>query len=129
MRPQNMASWHIKDLKLKEFLKSGRSRKVTLSSHPGSSSLTQVLKLPCEKYSPCSRREDILITRDGEFWAKKSVETNLFKLILIFLVTSLSLATPNPYPSVLSLLHKCIVSLSKRYNRFLLWSVQVFSLL
>lgn len=52
---------------------------------------SQVKGLP-----PCIRRsEDILILGDGELGAEKSVQTNLVKLTLVFLIISSPLTTPN----------------------------------
>lgn len=93
------------------------------------SSWKQEIKLPSEKYPPYNRRkEDILITGDREFGAKKSVQKYPVKLTLIFPVISSPFTTPGPNPSVLSIIHKFIVC--KKVQSFLLWSVlQVFILL
>lgn len=61
-----------------------------------------VIKLSCAKFPHCLRKkEDILITRDEEFGAKKSVQTNLVRLTL--LVTSPPFTGPRPNPFVLSI--------------------------
>lgn len=50
MLPQNMAPWHTKYLKLKEFEKNGRNTKLTLITvpHHHASLLKQIVKLPWE---------------------------------------------------------------------------------
>lgn len=65
--------------------------------------------------------EEALIVRGGEFAAKKPVQTNLVTPSL--LVTASPLTTPSPRLFVLSILHRCIVSLSKMYKSFLLGSL------
>ena len=52
---------------------------------------------------------------------QRNLQTNLVKLTLIFLVTFSSFTTPSPNPFALSILHRFIVWLSKRYKNFLLW--------
>lgn len=86
--------------------KKKKKKKATLTL----SSWKQEIKLPSEKYPPYSRRkEDILITGDREFGAKKSVQKYPVKLTLIFPVISSPFTTPGPNPSVLSIIHKFIV--------------------
>lgn len=68
------------------------------------------------------------ITRDEQSSQKKSVQTNLIKQTLIFLITSPQLTTPRRNPLVSSILYKFtglpfIFFLSKRYKNFLLWSL------
>ena len=78
------------------------------------------INLPCEKHPQCTRRKEyIFITRGGEYGGHE-ICTNLIKPILIFLITSSHLL---PQPRILSLLHKCIVSLFKKYISFLPWSL------
>lgn len=68
------------------------------------------------------RKEDILVPRDEKFETKISVQTNLIKLTLTFLVTSSPLTIPGTNLLVLSILYKLIISLSKTYKKFLLCS-------
>ena len=69
------------------------ARRSRWPSPPHPSSLKQVLKLLCGRCLHCTRkREDILITGDGEFGAEKSVQTNLlnwfFSLCYLFTICS-----------------------------------------
>lgn len=57
--------------------------------------------------------ERLLIARDEEFRAEEAVKTSL--------VASPLISHPKPRPSVSSVLHTFIVSLSKRYKSYLLW--------
>ena len=92
-------------------------------SDPPLSSWKQEIDLPCGRDPPCTRRiEDTLITRDREFRAEKPVSTKLVKVTHILLLTSSLFTTHSPNSFVLSILHKCIVSLSKKYKNLLLWS-------
>lgn len=68
--------------------------------------------------------EDILITRDGELGASKSVQTTLVKPTPLFLVTSSPFTASSPDPAVWSPLHVFTVSLSERFK-----SCQLCSLL
>ena len=114
----NIFNWRI--------LRKSRSKELTPTSlrPPHPSFLKQIIKLSCEICSSCTRRkDDILITRDGELGVKKSVQTNLVTLTLIFLVSFSPFTTLSPNPYVLSILHKFIVSCSKRYKSCLLWSL------
>ena len=79
----------------------------------------------CQK----KRKTFLSLTRDGELGAKKSIQTNLVLLTLIFLATSSPFTAPNPNPCVVWILHKFIVSLSKKYKSFLLLSLRGFILL
>lgn len=128
MSPGNKPLWHIHFFELKELKKTAGTRK----THPAPpfSSWKQEIKFPRERCSPCTRRkEDILITRNGEFRAEKAVCVNKSCQTLIFLVTSSPLTTPNPYTFVLSVLRKLIFPLSKRYKSLLLWSLLWFFIL
>lgn len=118
MPPQDMSLWHIAYFELKALEK----RQVQGHSDSPFSSWKQEIKLPCDRYPPCTRRkEDILITKDEDFGAYKSVQTNLVKLTLIFLFVS-SFTTPGPNLFVWSILHKFIVCL-KGIKSFLFWSL------
>lgn len=113
MLPPNVASWHMKYHTLKEFLKGGRSRKVTLDSSPSHpSSLKQIIKLSCERYLTVSEGGRYSCHKDWEFGVKKSVQTMLVKSALTFLVNS-SFAILDPNPFFLSVLHKYIVFVVK----------------
>lgn len=113
---------HMKELKLKELSKIDSSKKVTWTFCLPFF-LKQVIKLPCERYSPCTRRkEDILITRDRGFCFRKVTQTHLVKLTLSFPVTSRYLLSPAHNPAscqFTNLLSFC----PKGIKIFLLWSL------
>ena len=115
--PKILAPWHIETLSLRKLRKQ-QSRKGIWP--PALFFLETDPKTPGGRHLPCPRSR---IARDGDLGAKKSVQTNPDKLTLIFLVSSSPFTTPRPNPSVLAVLHKCIVSLSNRYKNFLLWSL------
>lgn len=59
--------------------------------------------LPFERHSSCTRREEgIVLIRDREFGGRKSGQTNLVKLTLIFLAATSPFAASSPNPFVLS---------------------------
>lgn len=62
-------------------------------------------------------------TLTSQRWYQRNLQTNLIKLTLVFLVTSSSFTTHKPKLFILSILHRCIVCLPKRYKIFLLWSL------
>lgn len=69
---------HIKYLKLKTFKKTADS---SHSNILNPSFLKQVFKFPYEKYSPCPRRkEDTLMTKNGELRSQKPAQISLVKL-------------------------------------------------
>lgn len=73
MPPPNMASWHIRYLKLKESEKAAEARRSLWPPPSPLLSLKRVINLPSERSLPCTRREeDILITRGRELGAEKS---------------------------------------------------------
>ena len=55
--PLNMIPWHMKDLKLKEFLKNGRSREIILTfpRHRSSQKEVLLIKLPVKGAFPVHR--------------------------------------------------------------------------
>lgn len=117
---ENTPLWHIDYFELKALKK----QQVQGHCDPLFTSWRQEIDLPDERHPSCTRRvEGILTIKDREFRAEKSVQTNLVKLIITFLVISSPFSTPSPNCFVLSILHKFIVSLSKRYKHFLLWSL------
>ena len=80
-RTHYLQIWHLGILNIitEGIFKNDRSRKVTLTPPPHPSSLKLIIKCPCERYSPCTRRrEDILITRDGNLGPR-----NLYKQTLL----------------------------------------------
>lgn len=73
-RYPKVCHWNTEYLKLKEVEKWQKQEKHS-DLLPCLSSLKQVLKLPCDRSPPSvNRKEDILITRDREFVAKKFVK-------------------------------------------------------
>lgn len=78
--------------------------------------LKEEINLPCGQSPPCTRRvEGILITRNREFRAERAIST--ISLLLH------QFTTPSANPFVLSIFHRFIVSFSKRYKSFLIWSL------
>lgn len=72
--------------------------------------------------------EDILITSDGEFGAKKFIQIIFVKLTLTFQFLLHHLLSPNQILYLISSSQICIF-LFKRYKSFLLWSLlQIFIL-
>ena len=65
--------------------------------------------VPCERYPPCTKRVEVtLFTRDKGLKAEKGAQA---PLLLLYKFT-----TPSSNPFFLSVLHKFIVSLSKKYK-------------
>lgn len=93
-------------------------------SHSSFYPWNQEIKFLCGKCPPYTRKkDDILITREGESRPREIYTDSIITLnLLTFLITSLQCTAPNPNPFVLSILHKLIISLSKKYKSFLLWS-------
>ena len=91
-----------------------------LTFHPTPPSfLKQVNKLPCREYHPCTRRrEDNLLTKDGQVRAEKRTHRDLVKLTLTFPVTSSPFTTPSANPFVLSPLYKFISHCPKDFKAF-----------
>ena len=121
---QYMASWHINILSWRSLRKRQKQEVHSIWPPPPfhSSSLKRVIKLPCEKYPPCTRRKEDIPTTRLEIWDQE-ICVNLVKLNLTFQATFSLFSTPSPNPSDLPVLCKLIVvSLSKRYRSFLLWS-------
>lgn len=113
---QNVAPWHTEYLKLKEsekLAKAGRSLwPPAFTFLPWNKAQNSYVTGP----PPCtSKKEDILTTRVMEFGAGKPVHTVLH-LPLIWLVTSSPFTTPRPTLCSFSILHKFLLSLSKRYK-------------
>lgn len=87
----NPPNWHTEYPKLKGLEKMAETGRLLLPPlAPSPFPLKQVIKLSCEGYFPCTRKkEDITVTRAWEFGAEKSVQINLIKLTLIFLLCHL----------------------------------------
>ena len=109
--PPNMVPWHM------GIFLNGRSRKITLTLPPRLSSLKQVLKLPCERRVPCTRR------REGLEMGKLGPRT-LYKQTLLNSpfspVTSPPLTTHSPNPSscqfFTNLLLLCLKGIKASYS-------------
>lgn len=116
MPPKSIPLRYIYDFEMK-LLKKQLMQKGHSSSP--SSPCRQETNFPCKKHPLSTRRvEVILTTRNREFRAKKTVQTNL--------VTSSLITTSSPNPFILLILHKFIASLSKRYKSYLLWPLPVW---
>lgn len=72
MLPPNMVPWHIDYLKLKGFKKMAEERTSLWPHISRPSPLKQFIKLPWERYCPCTKKkENILTTRDRELGGPK----------------------------------------------------------
>ena len=109
--PQNMTPWHTEHLKPKEFEKTAEAGRARPPVPPPPSFPKKVMKVPCERDHPCTRRrEHILIPRDRELRAEKSASINLVGLTRIFLITSSPFRPLHPNPFGQSIRHKFLVS-------------------
>lgn len=112
-----MLLWHTGNFELNALEKEQVQES---HSHPPFYPWNQEIKFLCEKCPTCTRqKEDILITKERP----RQIYTNSVILTRTFLIPSPQCTAPNPNPFVLSMLHKFIVSLSKRCKSFLLWSL------